>query len=222
MTDENKRIADKIRKLFALASSGYEAEAESAMLKAQQLLAEHGLTMSEIKNDQYQQKQQIVEGAVESYSRPQWWVGHLAAVIAENFRCYSIYTKNYDKKILQFIGRENDVEIAREVFTFAANFLKYQRSAIRQQYKGTATTQYVNEYTLGFIRGLQAKFKEQIDKGNWGLILVKDSELVTYREQKSTKPGRKPKIQYGDNGGYSEGYRDGKAFEVKKQIEGGR
>lgn len=226
MTDENKRIADKIRKLFALANSGYEAEAESAMLKAQQLLAEHGLTMSEIENDQCQQKQQIIEGVVESYSRPQWWIGFLAAVIADNFRCYSLYTKNCDKKILRFIGRENDVEIAKEVFTFAANFLKHQRSVIRQQYKSehadTFATQYTNEYTHGFIHGLQAKFKEQIDKGNWGLVLVKDSDLVAYREQKKTKPGRNPQIQYGKNGGYSDGYRDGKAFEVKKQLEGGR
>lgn len=49
MTKE--KVIDKVKKLLAMTESEYENEAESAMLKAQELLAKHQLTMKDIDLD---------------------------------------------------------------------------------------------------------------------------------------------------------------------------
>lgn len=53
------KIIDKIRKVLAMTKSNYREEAEAALLKAQQLMALHGLTMSDVEfSPENQEKRQ--------------------------------------------------------------------------------------------------------------------------------------------------------------------
>jgi len=49
-TKSKTKIISKVQKLFARTESNFEAEAEAALLKAQQLMMEHGLSISDIKD----------------------------------------------------------------------------------------------------------------------------------------------------------------------------
>ena len=56
----DKDYKEKIRKLLALAESPNEHEARAALLKARQLMAEHKLTETELKDVEKQQVRELL------------------------------------------------------------------------------------------------------------------------------------------------------------------
>ena len=109
---ENKeKIRSRIKKLLSRAESNYSAEAEQALLKAQQLMMEHGINKADI-------EQEDVQTVVEKkayHSQVTLWQGGLAEVIASNFRCISIWNfechAGKQKRVMTFIGFEEDAAI---------------------------------------------------------------------------------------------------------------
>nr|DAO31588.1 MAG TPA: Protein of unknown function (DUF2786) [Caudoviricetes sp.] len=209
-----KNIISKIEKLLALAGNNpSEAEAQAAMLKAQKLMAEHNLDMAQFK-DQPQEKKEAVTEYFRGYHNTDWAI-RLAQVICNNFRCNLLRAPHYG---LVFVGLKEDVAICKAVFTFAAQTLDKNMKKLRRQYRkaGKPTDGISGDYSAGFIAGLQAKYKEQVDKNNWGLVLVKDA-LVEQLTKNIINPkgkitsGKKLK-QSGDPGLYAKGYLDGKSL----------
>lgn len=209
-----KNIISKIEKLLALAGNNpSEAEAQAAMLKAQKLMAEHNLDMAQFK-DQPQEKKEAVTEYFRGYHNTDWAI-RLAQVICNNFRCNLLRAPHYG---LVFVGLKEDVAICKAVFTFAAQTLDKNMKKLRRQYRkaGKPTDGISGDYSAGFIAGLQAKYKEQVDKNNWGLVLVKDV-LVEQLTKDIINPkgkitsGKKLK-QSGDPGLYAKGYLDGKSL----------
>lgn len=209
-----KNIISKIEKLLALAGNNpSEAEAQAAMLKAQQLMAQHNLDMAQFE-EAGKVKKEAVKDYVEGYHNTNWAI-RLAQVICNNFRCNLLRASHYG---LVFVGLKEDVAICKAVFTFAAQTLDKNMKKLRRQYRkaGKPTDGISGDYSAGFIAGLQAKYKEQVDKNNWGLVLVKDA-LVEQLTQDIIDPkgkrtsGKKLK-QSGDPGLYAKGYLDGKSL----------
>ena len=210
MTEKN--IISKIEKLLALAGNNpSEAEAQVAMLKAQKLMAEHNLDMAQFK-DQPQEKKEAVTEYFKGYHNTGWAIS-LAKVICDNFRCNLLRAAGYG---LVFVGFKEDVAICKAVFTFAANTLDKNMMKLRRQYRkqGLPTDGISGDYAAGFIAGLKAKYKEQVEENNWGLVLVKDA-LVEQKTQDIIDPKRKSHSvkglnRSGDMGLYTKGYLDGK------------
>ena len=207
-----KNIISKIEKLLALAGNNpSEAEAQVAMLKAQKLMAEHNLDMAQFK-DQPQEKKEAVTEYFKGYHNTGWAIS-LAKVICDNFRCNILRAAGYG---LVFVGLKEDVAICKAVFTFAANTLDKNMMKLRRQYRkqGLPTDGISGDYAAGFIAGLKAKYKEQVEENNWGLVLVKDA-LVEQKTQDIIDPKRKSHSgkrlnRSGDMGLYTKGYLDGK------------
>lgn len=209
-----KNIISKIEKLLALAGNNpSEAEAQAAMLKAQKLMAEHNLDMAQFK-DQPQEKKEAVTEYFRGYHNTDWAI-RLAQVICNNFRCNLLRAPHYG---LVFVGLKEDVAICKAVFTFAAQTLDKNMKKLRRQYRkaGKPTDGISGDYSAGFIAGLQAKYKEQVNKNNWGLVLVKDAlveqltkDIINPKGKRTS--GRKLK-QSGDSGLYAKGYLDGKSL----------
>lgn len=207
-----KNIISKIEKLLALAGNNpSEAEAQVAMLKAQKLMAEHNLDMAQFK-DQPQEKKEAVTEYFKGYHNTGWAIS-LAKVICDNFRCNLLRAAGYG---LVFVGLKEDVAICKAVFTFAANTLDKNMMKLRRQYRkqGLPTDGISGDYAAGFIAGLKAKYKEQVEENNWGLVLVKDA-LVEQKTQAIINPkGKSHSVKglnrSGDMGLYTKGYLDGK------------
>ncbi|MBP2652458.1 MAG: hypothetical protein H6Q73_27 [Firmicutes bacterium] len=211
---DNERIIDKIRKLLAKSSSSFSNEAEASILKAQELLAKHKLTMADLEgqNDRRQVKEEIV---AEFQKRP-WYAGILSAIIADNFRCYSVYFKKNRSSRLCFIGQEEDTAIAREVYMFAFDAITNKAQAIRSGQDRASGFAQANDYIKGFLDGLSRKFNEQVERNQWGLILVKDNEVTELYESYRPKAAKPVRIRRSDNNNiYSAGYRDGYNFQHK-------
>lgn len=210
MTDN--KIISKIEKLLALAGNNpSETEAQAAMLKAQQLMAEHNLDMAQFQ-DKPQEKKEAVTEFFKGYHNTAWAIS-LAKVICNNFRCNLLRSRGYG---LVFIGLKDDVAICKAVFTFASQTLEKNMMKLRRQYRkqGKPTDGISGDYAAGFIAGLRDKYQEQVEKNNWGLILVKDAlveqktEEVINHKAKAYSP--KAKARSWDDSLYSKGYHDGK------------
>lgn len=210
MTDNN--IISKIEKLLALAGNNpSEAEAQAAMLKAQKLMAEHNLDLAQFK-DKPQEKKEAIKDYVEGYHNTNWAIS-LAKVICDNFRCNLLKAPHYG---LVFVGLKEDVAICKAVFIFAAQTLDKNMKKLRRQYRkqGLPTDGISGDYSTGFIAGLKAKYKEQVDKNNWGLVLVKDALVEQLTKdiadtKKKASSGKRLNCS-GNPELYAKGYRDGK------------
>jgi len=220
---DNERLFDKIRKLLAKSSSSFSNEAEASILKAQELLAKHKLTLADL--EEKNETNQVKEETIAEYQRRPWYVGILSSIIADNFRCYSVCFKRSNSSKLCFIGRQEDTAIAREVYMFALDVILDKAKVIRAGKERAKGVALVNDYIKGFLDGLKKKFEEQVAKNQWGLILVKDNEVIALYESYSPKAAKPVKIRrLDDDSLYNAGYRDGYTLEHepdKKQLENG-
>lgn len=210
-----EKILEKVKKLLALAGNNpSEEEAKAASLKAQQLMAEYNLTLSEADEDKK------LEFANSSYAcgvDNQWKYG-LAAVIAKNFRCEYYWL---GKKILVFYGYKADCEIAREVFGFLFKVCKKRMTQVADKaYAETGTSRGVRySYTKGFVQGI----KEVLDAQCTALMIVTPKEVTTSFEEMSKNWKTMSVSMRGaerfSREHYEQGIRDGRDSMKSKAIE---
>lgn len=205
MTD----IIKKIEKLLNLARNNpNDQEAQAAMLKAQQLMAEHHLDMRDLESSQDQKE--VVTIYHQGNQNTQWAI-RLANIITKNFRCSLLRNPH---RGLVFIGLREDVAIASGVYIFATQTLDRNMRKLRRQYRkaGKSTEGISGDYALGFVTGLHDKYKKQVEENNWALVLVKDA-LVVKETERLSNPNKlyraKDQARSGDMELYAKGYRDG-------------
>lgn len=176
---ENKDIIDKIKKLLELGDkekNSSETEAESAMLKAQELMAKYEITLEMTEKSEISYNHEICDS--------KWNMGFrkpLAVVIANNFRCET-YLKGRGGQVV-FFGHAVDARIAREVFEFAYNFAMREGNRCYNKYyqMGKNTQGVFNSYTRGFIVGMERKLSEQ----SVALMVVKPADVKEKYEEMS-------------------------------------
>lgn len=216
-----EKIINKIQKLFARRQSSFAAEAETALLMAQKLMLEHGLKIEDIEQAPREELKVIEESAY--HSQTPLWHGRIAVILSNNFRCKCIWTWQYRNgkkiKIMTFIGFPEDAAITKEAYMYAIALVNYNVRCIKKRYP-RVTRAYINTYIDGFISGLNAKFKEQVDREKWGLILVTPVPVKEKFESLNpviTKPkGKKPEKSKNENA-FNKGYQDGKTFDHNRK-----
>ncbi|MCR3758455.1 DUF2786 domain-containing protein [Clostridium felsineum] len=217
------KIIEKIQKLLSLSESSNEHEAEVAMLKAQELLAKYKLSIKEVKEyKSYDSK--IQEKVTDVTFTKAKWKAQLAKVISENFGCY-VYYKRRRINTIVFFGREEDVIVCNLVLNYAVDSVYSVVKKLKYQYSknGYSTRGIENDYSLGFIDGLEEKFEEQKrNNQEWGLVLVKDKEVVEAHEKIKFKKKVTMNTAYrGNEDAYSKGCEDGKKFSISNKITEG-
>lgn len=217
------KIVEKIQKLLALSESSNEHEAQLSMLKAQQLLVKHKLSLREVKEFK------IFNSAIKekiskiSFTKAKW-KAQLSSLIADNFGCYYFFKTRHTNTIA-FFGREEDVAVCNIVLEYAVDCIESMVKKLRYQYskKGYSTKGLENDYAMGFIAGLEKKFEEQKKVNQvWGLVLVKDSEVVKAYEQKEFKGSVNTSISFkGNTEVFKKGLKDGEKFSISDKIAEG-
>ncbi|TEB15149.1 hypothetical protein Psfp_02325 [Pelotomaculum sp. FP] len=212
-----ERIIEKIRKLLSLTKSNYREEAEAALLKAQELMAQHGLTMTEVgsQKDKGEDKQ-VVDTCISEKHRNTWYEKRLSAIIGENFRCHPYVTLG---RGIYFIGLKDDVEIAKEVFLYALATMVHLASEYAKRWRASGLRGIKNDYMKGFLNGLRDKFKKQVESKDYALVLVKDALVVKAVEDKKLKKARVSRIATGESASaWQAGYFDGRNFDEKRKM----
>ncbi|MCM3273682.1 DUF2786 domain-containing protein [Paenibacillus elgii] len=206
-------VLRKIKKALNLAHNNSNSEeSQAALLLAQKLMLKHGLTASDIPNEKPKEKN--VKRAHIRSSRIEWWYTKLSIIVANNFRCEHFYASG---RYIGFLGLEDDVEIASEVFKFAQEAIRYHSSAYLKHksfHRSRAEAIAIkNDYILGYLSGLREKFKEQVKSECLELVLVKDDAVIKAAEAAKFKEVEaKPVVIAGDYAARQQGYQDGKKF----------
>lgn len=217
------KLINKIKKLLALSESSNEHEAQLSLLKAQELLVKHKLSLKEVKEYKNYNAQIKDRKTIISFTKSKW-KANLARVIADNFGCYHYFKTRYVHTIT-FFGREEDIEVCNIVLEYAVDCIESAIKRMRYQYSrdGYGTKGVANDYAIGFIAGLKQKLEEQMKANQeWGLVLVKDKEVVDAYDKKTFKRTINTNTQFqGNSDAYRKGSEDGKKFSISDKIAEG-
>lgn len=225
---DKESVIEKVRKLLAVANkSNYPEEAMAAMLKAQEFMARHGIETMDLESEAQAKKKVADDCVIEENKRIIWWKSDLVNIVADNFRC-SPYILRYKGQSASasvcLIGLEEDLKIAKEVYLYAVESIKYHSKQYIKKHKGDFkgdTMALKNDYISGFLAGLKDKFKEQVSKMELSLVLVKDAVVVKAVEEKKLKKGRSHNYNIGqDEYARAAGYRQGKNFDHNTRLIG--
>ncbi len=208
----------RIKKLLALSENSNEYEAKVSMLKAQELLVKHKLSLKEIEDHK---DINVIEGTTNVTFRQGKWKARLANLIAENFGCYHFYRTNKTHTII-FMGKDEDVTVCKIVLEYAVDSVNSVVKRFRYQYgkEGYSTKGLENDYASGFIEGLEYAFEKQKEENQeWGLVLVKDKEVVEAYEKKEFARSININTKFqGFNQAYFKGIEDGENFSISDRI----
>lgn len=201
MSTVNEKILDKVRKLLALSESSNVQEAQAALAKANKLMNDHNLTMSE------------VEVREAEYLRSDWmdfltsvmqeWEVMIGCSVGELFNCRTITSpgvRGGRKPRISYFGSKLDTEVAS--FTFDQLRNRIQAMAYTETGKYTAEfkikygdsprygsgavhpktwrTSWIN----GVARGIKMQINEMIAERNratanpgYAIVVAKDARL---------------------------------------------
>jgi hypothetical protein len=118
MSEATLKALDRVRKLLALAGNNpNEEEAARAAEKAQEILAEHNLSIADIKTDTDVDETPVEDD--ELITNQQQWRRDLGSIVAEMYFCQYLFMilPGY-KDQHTFIGARHNVEVAKLFFTY--------------------------------------------------------------------------------------------------------
>lgn len=201
-----------IRSLFAKAESTHsEHEAQSAILKAQELMAKYGISSLSSEEDYQYISQNCTHSGNRAFRR------NLANVIAPNFKV-KYYLSNMQ---VTFFGREDDVKIAKEVFEYSYKFICRETRRLCKERKNEhmGTEGISNTYALGFCRGL----KERLDVQSMALMVIVPPDVQEkYGELSKDFRVSKRALSYDRyaKGIYEQGLQDGRSVLNRHRLPG--
>lgn len=204
-------VIARIRKLFALGNNNpNEHEANAAILKAHELMAEYGIH-SVSSEEQISYSKEFCEHKGNRKFRKL-----LASVISKNFRCHFFIVNN----TIAFFGRSEDAKIAKEVFEFAYLFAYKTSNKMYQDARnaGNYSKGIINSYAIGFTRGLSEKLGEQ---STAMMVIIPPDVSTEYNE--ITKDFRRStfsiKATTMNNAAFNQGVTDGKSLFNTRILE---
>lgn len=219
-----EEIIYRIQKLLALSKSANENEAQNSIMMAQRLLIKYKLSIQDV--EQYKKEFiKVNENRTGIKFRGSNWKSNLSRVIADNFSCYLFYRTNRTHEIC-FYGKEEDVIICNIMLEYAIKAINSNGDKLIKKLKQDKRRKHFNgikdDYALGFVKGLDERFKEQLKSNKeWALVLVKDQVVVVgYKELSKDFTSIQTNIDFNKHlFAFKLGKEDGKNFDISNKIE---
>ena len=214
-------IVEKIQKLLSLGSSPNENEAKTAMLKAQELLLKHKLSMQEIQG--YQPKGKVKIFTSDFKYRSSKWKPALMVIICENFGCIGLSIRKLNTYRLAIVGKGEDLEICLVVIRYAISYVESRiKELVKEYYKDNRSTKgLANNYGAGFAVGLAMQYREQVRSDtSYALVIQKDPEVREFLDDlkiKTRESTLEPDRNHRD--AIIQGIKDGRNFEMSDKVE---
>lgn len=230
MTEKQREIIDKVKKLLRLsARSDFKNEASMAAAKAQELLREYHLGMSDIgdlREDHSCDESEIVilcTGYIPTH------IKLLTQAIECGFFVKTIYSwRHVNKKgslryrrSVRFVGVVPDCHIARQLFEFLYDFS--QRKAREQGFIGAKRSAFLQGFAFAVEERLEHQARcnrQQETSQETALVLSRRGAVDTYFKRKYPNIGtsRNGTIS-GDLTGMREGHREGEKVSLDRPVE---
>lgn len=217
-------IKDKVKKLLRLADSSNEHEAKLAMAKAQELLAKHKLSMSDV--ELKEMKVEHRNTGIFYSERKDKWKSYLIHAIAELYCVENYINTAYhsSKHEICIIGMSNDIDVCLEVFNFAAQSIEEWFVLFKESNGWKYSTQYLNAikntYGKGFAAGVNVTLKEQMEEKQqeWGLVMVTPKEATDFKTGLSMLKSKAVENSIQDVEIERSGYIDGLQISVNDKL----
>ena len=174
--EEENSVLRKVQKLMALATSTNPHEAESAMIKSQQLLLKHNLALKNVvdADDEKVFLKRIMEQKKEDAKM------RAIARILETFFVSTIYSRKEGAVFLEIIGSATNVEIAGYVATILEHKLDEMWEETKKRLPGLKGVVAKNSFFLGVARGYCDKIhflKKQYDQNTSHALILIEKQL---------------------------------------------
>jgi hypothetical protein len=164
-----KDIRSKIRKLFALSNSPNEHEAEAAMSKAQELLEQYNLSMTDIETADTTTQQIVDEILSGDIKRAPAWHGILFSYVAKAFDCYPYYVtkRSFGGKVKtwRLVGHKLDVETAASTYRYLVSAIEIASDIhlwrIKDEYSNVNAIAARNSFGRGFAEAVCHRVAER-------------------------------------------------------------
>lgn len=210
-------VIRKVQKLLALADKNKnpsEAEAISASMQAQKLLAKYNIDIANITGEQ---KDEPIEQVIADVGVGKKWKYALANIVAESYCCECFYC---GVEMIVFYGFSSDVLIARRVFMYlfkVGNTLANKYVRRKRENEELSTNGLYNSFCSGFCNGVEQELK----KNCTALMLVTPKKVVeSFEKFSETFKTRDDSISAIDKEAYTFGEIEGKRALNAQYIEG--
>lgn len=239
MSQEQNRetIIARIKKLLKHAASAKEIgslqEAEAFTAKANELLLEYNLEISQIKleegEDEFAQWMYAESISYKNNQSGDRWLLKLIGVLTKHNLCS--YTYNSHFKTFRVYGRMENVDSVVWLYNFLSTGLlrlaqqaHVNRTMDEKIFYGNNRYSFLKDWLIGAVTGFDAKLEAQrqaaakASQMNALMVINKDA-LNRYADTKiaNLKPGRKSKPIYVGSA-YEKGYEVGRNYSINKPL----
>ncbi len=206
-------ILSKVKKLLALGNSPNEAEAQSAIEKAHQLLKDYNLSIHDISQDS---KYGIIEEVVSESKNDSQWRKYILLGVAKANYCMHLITKSVKGVSNQFIGKEHNVVVAIEM----ANYLFATVERLSKQYDGSVRGDYKKGLAYKICDRLYQINK--VEKTECTALVVQEEAMVNQfiKEKHNNIKTVSTKVYAKNYGAFSKGMQDGDNVSLNGQVHG--
>jgi len=223
MDTDQKAVIEKIKKVLALAQSNSEAEAETAMRMAHDLLKKYNLTMDQVNDIEID----FVNEVAEEGSRARNWKKFLIEAVAKyNFCGAYIHTvqsagniRATTKYSLRLVGKEVNVSCSKIMYTYLTDTI--DRFAKTHYGEGKES---IEAYKVGIAHALSDRLRnlrayEEANTECRALVLKEDAAVRNFFK-KANMTTSKVNTNIKDAYAYQQGRKDGETISLNAQVKG--
>lgn len=221
----DKKLKDKLKKLLTLAndSGATEAESNTAMLKFQEILALHKLSLSDV---DLKSEHDTTEGIVSIGKRP--WVSFLYSAACRLCFC-TMFVHN---KSVIIIGKPSDIESAKclaEYLIETCSKLSVQFEGTGKRSKAAFRTGFSHRVAVRAIEIVKLAKENKLKNSETGADLILsplysqcERDCQNYLKDKGIRIAAKPsRITVGNRDSYSQGASAGNSVHLGTNVVGG-
>ena len=236
MPEEKESVLKRIQKLLQMSieNGASENEAMLAADKAQKLLQEHNLSISDLKDEDQVEPMDSEDVEVDR----DLWKGYIRNATAKLYFCKTYTTMKLDKhyrrvKVITFVGRKSNRMVATEMCKYFINTVNRLAAEEFREVPGSRAS--INKMSHAFKQGCASRLQrrlldryneiapEYIPQGNPdGLpVLYKNEQMAITKwlEQKGIRlTSRKSSMSIRDRVAYSRGSEKGNGIGINTQV----
>lgn len=214
-----KSITKKIQKLLSLATSSNEHEAKAAADKAQELLVAHNLNLQSIGDSSLED---YTEEEIISLKKANQETKFTAPIVAQFFFVSVIKSRSRvaGMTTISFIGREENVEIAKYTYDFLVRTFKDTWKAHKKENKNA----HKQSFYYGLYKGLQESLEAQRKKTQDSMALVLVNDPMLDKAVKKFSPNArntKTSVRAGSHDDIQAGKEQGRNIKINRGLNGG-
>lgn len=231
-----QNILEKIQKLMNLADSPNESEAQAAMDKAQALMVQYNISISDILVSD--ESNDIIEDAIKETGRLASWESVLMAAVSKVNYCDAFVSRSRykGKTKLVMVGKPHHVAVAKSMYDYLCATVERECKRIKKQDPLNKGRSWNASFKLGCASRISSRLKERMEtlktegipESNVSALVVVDSfkkaqqDITKYHAQSGRNFGKASNINFSNGAGYRAGQSAGDSVSLNAQVSSGK